>query len=113
MTFFQDEVRAQDTVFVIISVAMSKVGRELAWRFFVDNWSLFNDRYKGYLLTRLIKFIGENFATEQSAKEIEEFFKVHEISGTERTVQQAVETIRLNEAWLKRDTDAIRKYLTN
>ena len=110
---FQDEVRAQDTVFVIISVAMSRVGRDLAWRFFVDNWALFNDRYKGYLLTRLVKFVAENFASEESAKEVEQFFKAHDISGTERTVQQAVETIRLNAAWLQRDTDAIRNYLSS
>ncbi|KYB28321.1 Puromycin-sensitive aminopeptidase-like Protein [Tribolium castaneum] len=92
---------------------MSRVGRDLAWRFFVDNWSLFNDRYKGYLLTRLVKFVAENFASEESAKEVEEFFKTHDISGTERTVQQAVETIRLNAAWLKRDTNAIKNYLTS
>ena len=78
---FQDEVRAQDTVFVIISVAMSRVGRDLAWRFFVDNWALFNDRYKGYLLTRLVKFVAENFASEESAKEVEQFFKAHDILG--------------------------------
>ncbi|XP_044269903.1 puromycin-sensitive aminopeptidase [Tribolium madens] len=108
-----EEVRAQDTVFVIISVAISRVGRDLAWRFFVDNWTLFNDRYKGFLLTRLVKFVAENFASEESAKEVEEFFKTHDISGTERTVQQAVETIRLNVAWLKRDTNAIKNYLTS
>lgn len=106
-------MRSQDTVFVIMSVAMTRVGRELAWQFFVENWTLFNDRYKGYLLTRMVKFIAENFASEKSATEIENFFNEHKISGTERTVQQAVETIHLNVAWLARDTDAIRTYLNN
>lgn len=90
---------------------MTREGRELAWKFFIDNLSLFNDRYKGYLLTRLVKFVTENFASEDSAKEVEDFFKASDITGTERTVQQAVETIRLNAAWLQRDTDAIRNYL--
>jgi puromycin-sensitive aminopeptidase len=112
LKFAISEVRAQDTVFVIISVATTPVGRELAWRFFVENWTLFNDRYKGNLLTRLVKCMAENFASEKSATEVEDFFKSHDMSGTERTVQQAVETIRLNAAWLKRDTDAIRNYLT-
>ncbi len=29
-----DDVRSQDTVFVLISVGMNKVGRPLAWNFF-------------------------------------------------------------------------------
>ncbi|VVD03160.1 unnamed protein product [Leptidea sinapis] len=38
-----------------------------------------------------------------SAREIEEFFASHKSPGTERSVQQAVETVRLNAAWLRRD----------
>lgn len=66
----------------------------------------------GYLVTRLIKYITENFATEDMASEVEAFFQERQIPGTERTVQQSLETIRLNAAWLLRDQDAIKKYLT-
>ncbi|XP_022902061.2 puromycin-sensitive aminopeptidase [Onthophagus taurus] len=107
-----DEVRSQDTVFVIMSVAMTKVGRELAWTFFKDNWKRLIDIYQGgFLLARLVKFTTENFASEEMAVEVEQFFRDHKSPGTERTVQQAVETIRLNAAWLARDKDAITAYL--
>lgn len=43
---FQDEVRSQDTVFVIVSVAVSKNGRDLAWQFFKDHWQEFMNRYQ-------------------------------------------------------------------
>lgn len=95
-----------------MSVAMTRQGRELSWKFFKDHWKELIDRYQGgFLLTRLVKFTTENFASEAMATEVENFFKEHKSPGTERTVQQGVETIRLNSAWLSRDTDAIRAYL--
>ncbi|KAG8229239.1 hypothetical protein J437_LFUL007925 [Ladona fulva] len=107
-----DEVRSQDTVFVIISVAMTKVGRELAWNFLQENWQVLMERYQGgFLIARLVKSTTENFASEERAQELEAFFKEHPSPGTERTVQQSVETIRLNAEWLARDKDDIRAYL--
>lgn len=62
-------------------------------------------------MARLIKYLTENFATEPRALEIETFFKEHELPGTERTVSQSVESIRLNDAWLARDLESITEYL--
>ncbi|CAH1158836.1 unnamed protein product [Phyllotreta striolata] len=106
-----DEVRSQDTVFVIASVGLSSSGREVAWQYFKDNWAVIKERYSGYLLTRLVKYLTENFTTEERAKEVEAFFEEHKPPGTERTVQQSIETIRLNTNWLKRDSAAIKEYL--
>lgn len=65
----------------------------------------------GFLLARLVKYLTENFASEEKAQEVEQFFRDHEFSGTERTVSQSVETIRLNAAWLQRDLPNITEYL--
>lgn len=65
----------------------------------------------GFLLSRLIKYLIENFASEERAKEVEDFFQANPIPGTERTVSQAVETIRLNSAWLLRDQMQLTSYL--
>jgi puromycin-sensitive aminopeptidase len=65
------------------------------------------------LLSRLVKYLTENFASEEMADEVQSFFSKHEFPGTERTVQQSIETIRLNAAWLKRDLAALKKYLTD
>ncbi|EGI68003.1 PREDICTED: puromycin-sensitive aminopeptidase [Acromyrmex echinatior] len=108
-----EEVRAQDTVFAIMSVSLSYKGRLMAWNFFKEKWKTLLDRYEGgFLLARLIKFTTENFVTEEQAKDVESFFEGHPTPGTERTVQQCVESIRLNAAWLNREKDSIRKYLT-
>ncbi|XP_055532156.1 puromycin-sensitive aminopeptidase [Wyeomyia smithii] len=107
-----DEVRAQDSVFVIASVAMNPKGRDMTWNYFKDNWKILLDRYEGgFLLSRLIKYLTENFSTEERALEVENFFKEHDFPGTERTVSQSIETIRLNVAWLKRDLEEITAYL--
>ncbi|KAG7156965.1 Puromycin-sensitive aminopeptidase-like 1, partial [Homarus americanus] len=88
--------------------------RSAAWAFFKKHHQELVDRYEGgYLVTRLIKYITENFATEEMAAEVETFFRERQIPGTERTVQQSLETIRLNAAWLQRDQDVIKKYLTD
>lgn len=108
-----EEVRSQDSVFVIISVGMSKRGRELAWDFIKENWHMLWNRYRGgFLLSRLVKFPVENFASEERAREVEEFFKRTPSPGTERTVQQSIESIRLNAAWLARDKESIHAYLS-
>lgn len=94
-------------------MTLTKVGRELAWKYCKDNWSKISETFSGYLLTRLVKYLTENFASEKMAEEVTTFFDEHKSPGTERTVQQAVETILLNSAWLKRDSEAISKYLNS
>lgn len=115
LTFaLSDEVRAQDSVCPIMSVSMSYNGRHLAWDFFKVYWQTFRDRYEGgFLLPRLVKAITEDFVTEEQAQDVQNFFKDHPMSGTERTIQQSLESIRLNAAWLARDKDSIKEYLTS
>lgn len=106
-----DEVRLADTVHVIPSVTMSYKGRFLVWEFFKKNWNLFSERYNAsYLFPNLVKFVTEHFATEEKAREVEEFFENKSKAGIERAILQGVECIRLNSAWLNRDKEAIRNF---
>ena len=129
-----DEVRSQDAIGGIVSVASSKVGREMAWSFLKEHEKLLVDRYTGNLLiSRLVspsfqslnrsltptslspcaqvKSTLEDFASHEKAAEVEAYFASHKWPGTERSVQQAVESIRLNADWLSRDQAAIKGYL--
>ncbi|XP_014604170.1 PREDICTED: puromycin-sensitive aminopeptidase isoform X1 [Polistes canadensis] len=108
-----EKVKAQDTVFGFMSVTMSQYkGRVIAWEFFKEHWKTLLDRYEGgFLLARLIKVTTENFVSEEFAKDVENFFENHPIPGTERTVQQSIESIRLHAAWLARDEDSIKEFL--
>ncbi|EDO44762.1 predicted protein [Nematostella vectensis] len=107
-----DAVRSQDTVFVIAGVTGSVVGRDLAWKFVRDNWETLHERYEGgFLLSRLVKTTTENFASEEKVKEVEEFFSKHSVPAAERTIQQSLENIRLNIAWLSRDAAPTKAWL--
>lgn len=109
-----EEVRSQDAVFVLASVAINPKGRDLSWAYFKENSKILLEQYSGgFLLTRLVKHITENFASEEKALEVESFFKTHEFPGAERTIQQSIETIRLSAAWLNRDIADITEYLKN
>ncbi|XP_033221726.1 puromycin-sensitive aminopeptidase-like [Belonocnema kinseyi] len=109
-----DQVRFQDTHYVISTIRESSKGRDLVWEFFKQNWNVFEDRYKGGLIfPHLVRIVTENFVTEEKALEIQQFFDNHPTNGVEKTVRQSVEYIRLKAAWLNRDKDSIKKYLTS
>ncbi|XP_072032705.1 puromycin-sensitive aminopeptidase-like [Amphiura filiformis] len=107
-----DEVRSQDTVFVIGGVTGHKEGKELAWKFVQDKWSSLHERYSGgFLLSRLVQTTTEGFVSEEKALEVEAFFKEHKAPAAERTIKQSLENIRLNKAWLARDAASIHQWL--
>lgn len=110
------EVRSQDTLYGVLSVARNHKGRELAWKFLQDNWDIFHNRYQSggiNLLTYIIGGTTENFTTLAKAEEVEEFFKSHPAPGAERKIKQSLERIRSNAAWLERDGEPIAKWLEN
>ena len=86
------EVRAQDSVHLIGSVARNRAGRDLAWQFFKDNFAMLKSRYEsGFLLSHLVKSCSEKFVSDERAAEVESFFSENSLPGSERNVAQAVE----------------------
>ena len=107
-----DDVRSQDTPLVIISVAANRFGRDLTWDFVKENWSEFDRRYGkgGFMIMRLVS-ITEDFTTLDRANEVEAFFEANPVAGAQRTVQQSLESIRLNARWLELNADQIANWL--
>ncbi|GAB6019725.1 hypothetical protein CHUAL_001278 [Chamberlinius hualienensis] len=109
-----DDVRSQDTITILASIGRNRFGRDLAWQFFKDNKDVFVKRYgSGYLLTLIIKYVTEGFASEEKAKEVESYFHENPLAGTERVVLQSLETIRLNARLLARDSAAVKTWLNS
>ncbi|XP_058809156.1 puromycin-sensitive aminopeptidase-like [Phymastichus coffea] len=107
-----NEVRPQDVPRVLRSVSTNPCGRILAWEYFKNNWKTFVARYQsGILLITIVKEVTQNIMTKETIKDITEFFENNPIVGIERTVQQSIETIKLNIAWLNRDKDLIDNFL--
>ncbi|XP_014229053.1 puromycin-sensitive aminopeptidase [Trichogramma pretiosum] len=106
------QVRAQDTVKAIHSVTMSYSGQLLAWQYFKNNVNSFIDCCQsGTLLTIIVDVVTSGIVSEEAMQEVKEFFEKTNVPGTKRTVEQSLETIRLNLDWLSRDTKAIEDFL--
>ena len=109
----QEEVRSQDTVLVVVSLAGNQYGRDLAWQFIKDNWAEFDRRYGkgGFAITRLVAVAG-GFTTQTRHDEVEAFFQDHPAPSATRTIQQSLERIKLNAAWLERNRQGIGDWLS-
>jgi len=106
------DVRFQDMPGIATSVWSNSQGREIAWTFMKKNIKVIMERYAlgGHMLSRILAPAGQ-FNTETKAKEISDFFKKHPAPGAARTVNQVLEKIYSNAAWLKRDSKAIGNWL--
>lgn len=52
----QKDVRAQDSIFVIISVALNPLGRDLCWEFFKSNSPRLLEQYEVTLYMMAVHF---------------------------------------------------------
>jgi len=107
-----EDIRVQDSIRVIVTVAGSVLGRSLAWDFIRDNWKEIDRRYGdgGFALMRLVSIVS-GFTTSERLKEVELFFEENPTPAAERTIRQAKERIRLNQAWLSKYSGQISDFL--
>lgn len=72
-----NEVRNQDIIYVYGSVGANHKARKLLWQFTKAHWGLLEERYASSMamLGNCVKS-STDFATEEMAKEVEEFFAV-------------------------------------
>ncbi len=106
------DVRPQDTVGIISAVGANPLGRDIWLSFVQKNWKTLVSRYGdgGHTLARLVKAIW-NSAEEKHLKSFKKFFKTHDAPGAKRSIQQVLERLEGNIAWLNRDKTAITKFL--
>lgn len=107
------DVRTQDAPFMIGSVWQNVYGRDLTWLFVKHNWPTILKRYGegGHFLSRLLSPLG-NHIKVRDAIDAKKFFKKNAAPGADRTLEQVYERIYSNEAWIKADKIAIKKWLT-
>jgi len=109
-----EEVRAQDTPIVVVQAANNNEGRDLAWEFIKEHWSEFDRRYGkgGFSIMRIVGVAG-GFGSLEREAEVREFFETHAAPSATRTIQQALESIRLNAKWLDLNLDSVGSWLAN
>ena len=97
-----DEVRIQDAVLVIVSLAGNLKGRNLAWEFIKANWGELDRRYGagGFAVGRLAS-VGGAFTTIARRDDVRDFFEANPAPSAARAVRQTLERIELNARWLE------------
>jgi puromycin-sensitive aminopeptidase len=109
---FSSDVRIQDTIGIISSVGANGAGRNIWLKCLKQNWETLVSRYGdgGMALGRMVKAIGGS-AEKKHLAEFKKFFATHDAPGAKRSVEQVLERLESNIAWLKRDEKAIEKFL--
>ncbi|EEF46103.1 puromycin-sensitive aminopeptidase, putative [Ricinus communis] len=93
------EVRSQDAVF---GLAVSKEGRETAWKWLKDKWDYISKTWgSGFLITRFVGAVVSPFASFEKAKEVEEFFATRSKPSIMRTLKQSIERVNVNAKWVQ------------
>ncbi|MFA5841010.1 MAG: M1 family metallopeptidase [Candidatus Paceibacterota bacterium] len=107
-------VRIQDTVGILSGVGANPHGRDIWWNFIQKNWKTLVSRYGegGLTLGRAVKAISGS-SEEKHLKNFKKFFANHEAPGAKRAIEQIIERLESNVAWLKRDKKIIEKFLKN
>ena len=89
-------------------------GAEATWDFIKSNWALLDERYGsgGFAMMRLVGITG-NLLTKSDYDNVQGFFNDHPIESAYRTLQQSLERIDANVAWLEHHIDEIESLLNS
>jgi len=106
------DVRPQDTIYMLSSVGINPLGRDIWWSFVRSNWKTLVSRYGegGLSLSRAITALSPS-AEAKHFKSFKQFFATHTAPGASRAVEQVLERLESNILWLKRDGKLIAKFL--
>ncbi|XP_077395201.1 glutamyl aminopeptidase [Festucalex cinctus] len=107
-------VRSQDLFTLVRYVSYNPLGQSMAWDWTTLNWEYLVDRYtiNDRSLGRLLNRLSISFNTELQLWKMEHFFSLTPNAGAgEMPRQQALETVRNNIQWVRRNEDEIRLWL--
>ena len=96
-------VRSQNIQLPIMRINSNIYGREFMWPWLKSNWKKIHKKAgKGNpLLKRVVESIG-NVITSKQENEVRKFFKDNPVHGTEMTLNQTLERVRVNSKFLTR-----------
>jgi puromycin-sensitive aminopeptidase len=106
-----DEVRKQDIIYIYRNLGGGKNHLQLAWEFVQANWSKLAESFgETTMLGDIVKCFSD-FASADKAVEVATFLNKNAPPKLKRTIEQTIESIRTNAAWLERDREAVKQWL--
>jgi len=110
---FSEHVKNQDIYYVISSCGDNDFGRDLTWSYLKKQWKVFDEQLgKGqFLLPFTISCATRNFATTESANDIDKFFQENPCKAADRTIKQSLESIRTKSKWFQTSDQSVQNWL--
>ncbi|XP_053291413.1 glutamyl aminopeptidase [Pleuronectes platessa] len=112
----ENVIRSQDLFTVVRYVSFNPLGESMAWDWTTLNWNYLVNRYtiNDRNFGRLLSQISSNYNTELQLWKMEHFFSLTPNAGAgEMPRQQALEKVRNNIEWIRRNGNEIRGWLDN
>ncbi|XP_077600401.1 leucyl-cystinyl aminopeptidase-like [Stigmatopora nigra] len=107
-------IKVQYLEMVIHTICKSYVGNLLAWDFVQENWNQLVEIFSigSFSIQKIIKSVTSQFSTQSHFNQVQWFFFSLKEHGSQlRSVQEALETIRLNHRWMERNLPSLREWL--
>ena len=94
-------VRSQNIQLPIMRIAANLQGRDFLWGWLKKNWNKIVKKagVGNPLLNRVVSSIGQVVEAKQE-KEVRQFFKANPLKGTEMTLEQTMERVRISSKFL-------------
>ncbi|KAL2092098.1 hypothetical protein ACEWY4_011896 [Coilia grayii] len=108
------DIQNQELPLVISTVCKGLAGYLYGWNFVKENWGKITQKFPigSFAVQSIIVSATSQFSTKLQLLELENFFSSLKDKGSQmRTVQEAVETIKLNMLWMDKNLDTLRTWL--
>lgn len=107
-------IQTQEMPLVIDTVCKGFTGYLFVWEFIQENWDRLIEKFPigSYAIQRIIKSATSQFSTKTHLAQVQSFFSsLKERGSNMRSVQEALETMKLNQHWMDSNLDSLRKLL--
>ncbi|XP_029295882.1 LOW QUALITY PROTEIN: leucyl-cystinyl aminopeptidase [Cottoperca gobio] len=109
-----DIIQTQELPLVISTVCRGFTGYLFAWDFIQENWDRLIEKFPvgSFAIQAIIKSATSQFSTQAHLDQIQGFFSSLKERGSQmRSVQEALETIKLNQRWMDKNLSMLQKWL--
>ncbi|KAG0227531.1 hypothetical protein BGX31_006916 [Mortierella sp. GBA43] len=109
-----EHVRPQDIFYVLAGLAANHASRRLTWEWVKANWTTLANRYKSSMsmLGACVKYPLAQSSDTSLIKDVKEFFEDKDTKDFQRALDQAVEGLNVNSAWVQREQLGLSEWLT-
>ncbi|XP_076006763.1 leucyl-cystinyl aminopeptidase [Genypterus blacodes] len=109
-----DLIQTQELALVISAVSSGFAGYLFAWDFVTENWDALIEEFPvgSFALQSIIQSTTSQFSTQTHLDQVQSFFSGLKDRGSEmRSVQEALEVIRLNQRWMETNLPLLKHWL--